>query len=176
MRVYLLLRYPSYPTEGQFDLKFQLNRFRDLSRNKLANIIEDKMNRVSLPHIRRLNFASNNLKVIPTDAFTLFPSLESLDLQHNPISSILEGSFTGIKTLYINTESLYCDCTLKPFVEWLNVNDMVDVQVKCQNPFKLRGQSLLEVPVEDLICGKHFNRLNIPTDSLRDRIAFSSSY
>lgn len=139
--------------------------FSDLSDNNLANIIEDKssLRNLSLPHIQRLNFATNNLKVLRANAFAQFPELAYLDLRQNPISTLEPGSFDGISLqhLFMDTRSLHCDCNLKWFVEWLRKSgiDLENVQVVCQTPAKLRGKKLLEIRVENLICGEFFDIL-----------------
>jgi hypothetical protein len=144
----------------KFDFGFFMSFLRDLSDNKLANIVEDKstFRNLALPHIRRLNFAANNLKVLHANAFAQFPELERLDLRQNPISSLEAGSFDGIslQQLFMDSRSLHCDCNLKWFVEWLRRSKIEagNVQVACQTPAKFRGQMLLGIPVESLVCGK----------------------
>lgn len=134
-----------------------------MSDNKLANIIEDKssLRNLSLPRLRRLDFAANNVKALRAGAFSEFSKLEYLDLRRNPISTMEVGSFNGVSLtlLFMGSQSLHCDCNLKWFIEWVHASkiDSENLQLTCRTPTKLRGQRLLSLSTDKLVCGEYLN-------------------
>ncbi|KAI6175979.1 hypothetical protein M3Y97_00749100 [Aphelenchoides bicaudatus] len=143
---------------GLFNGLFSLTEI-DLSDNKLANIIEDKssLRNLSLSRLRRLDFAANNVKALRAGAFSEFSKLEYLDLRRNPISTMEVGSFNGVSLtrLFMDSQSLHCDCNLKWFIEWVHASkiDSENLQLICRTPTKLRGQRLLSLSTDKLVCG-----------------------
>ncbi|KAI6200469.1 hypothetical protein M3Y96_00737400 [Aphelenchoides besseyi] len=130
----------------------------DFSDNNLAVCIEDQtvFKNFTLPSLRILHFASNQIRHLPANSFRQFPTLKSLDLRDNPIVTIVGDSFSDLADLQLNTRSLLCDCKLNSFRRWLskNANSTTKIVAVCQTPVEHVGKNLVEIPIDELTCGK----------------------
>ncbi|CAJ0572029.1 unnamed protein product, partial [Mesorhabditis spiculigera] len=130
----------------------------DLSSNALAVCLEDGavLYNTSLPFLKELRFSNNSLKALPARAFARFPALEVLDLRHNPIATMLKGSFEplALKTFYLNTSSLLCDCKLDWWAAWLYQSrlDKRHIETRCSHPAPLVGINVAALDVANLTC------------------------
>ncbi|XP_056645716.1 leucine-rich repeats and immunoglobulin-like domains protein 2 [Diorhabda sublineata] len=127
----------------------------NLSNNKIFWTVEDANGIFKgLNSLIKFNLAGNYIKSINADAFVGLKNVTYLDLSNNNISSIQNNTFAELpllKELMLNTTSLFCDCTLKWFMDWLNLKQMKVEATICLYPDWLRGQSLLEV-TRNLTC------------------------
>lgn len=117
-----------------------------------------------MAHLEHLGLANNEIHSIPADSFNLPLTLRTLDLAGNPITSIDQKAFgPSLRTLFLNTTSLLCDCNLAWFGPWLQrtgLEDTID-EAKCAFPAALSGRNLLDLiddPTVEFNCGKCFFR------------------
>uniref|UniRef100_A0A914DSE4 Alpha-1,3-mannosyl-glycoprotein 2-beta-N-acetylglucosaminyltransferase n=1 Tax=Acrobeloides nanus TaxID=290746 RepID=A0A914DSE4_9BILA len=147
-----------YKNQAQFRRIARMFKLMDVSSNSLAICVEDGsiLQNASLPSLKRLNFAENRLRVLPSNAFLKFPNLTNLDLSDNPISTIYPGAFDQIQleVLAMNTTSLLCDCKMQWFSDWLFQSglDKARIQTTCSYPVALQGIDLRFIDVSNLTC------------------------
>ncbi|KAI6222476.1 Immunoglobulin I-set domain containing protein [Aphelenchoides fujianensis] len=128
----------------------------DLSENDLASCVEDRSvwRNFSLPSLRTLSFASNQLRLLPAHSFAQFPNLRSLDLRDNPIITVFADAFGQLERISMNTHSLLCDCKLLWFRRWLNGTTAASEETiaTCGSPPRVAGDNLHDVAVDELTC------------------------
>ena len=89
---------------------------------------------VPLPSLKELRLAGNDISIIAKNALDGAKELVSLSLQENPLS---------------------CDCSIRPFSEWLQESKIVSqdlLSATCVTPPRLEGAPLIQVPIESLNC------------------------
>ncbi|KAI6228885.1 hypothetical protein M3Y99_01181100 [Aphelenchoides fujianensis] len=128
----------------------------ELSENDLASCVEDRSvwRNFSLPSLRSLSFASNQLRLLPAHSLAQFPNLRSLDLRDNPIVTVFADAFGQLERISLNTHSLLCDCKLQWFRGWLNETTAASEETiaTCGSPPRVAGDNLRDVAVEELTC------------------------
>ena len=55
------------------------------------------LSNTSLAYLQSLFFSRNELKVVPSKAFSRYSNLKELDLSDNPIATLHEGAFEPLK-------------------------------------------------------------------------------
>ncbi|EDW02437.1 GH21992 [Drosophila grimshawi] len=102
----------------------------DLTHNFLRALTSDLI--APLPSLRELRLAGNDISIVARNAMDRAQELQSLQMQDNPLS---------------------CDCSIRPFAEWLQVSKLSSsLSASCVTPPRLEGAPLLQVPVETLTC------------------------
>lgn len=115
----------------------------------------------SLQHLGRLlvlDLTHNFLRALTADLTAPLPALRELRLAGNDISIVARNALDGageLRSLSLQDNPLACDCTLRPFAEWLQVSGIPSQDLLgaiCATPPPLEGAPLLQVPVEALSC------------------------
>ncbi|XP_055916463.1 toll-like receptor 3 [Eupeodes corollae] len=128
----------------------------DLSYNGIVAISSS-----SLQHLARLkilDITHNFLRALTSDLIAPLPSLNELRLSGNDISIVAKNAFDGakeLKSLSLQENPLSCDCTIRPFAEWLQIAKLPSqdlISPTCVTPPRLEGAPLIQVPVESLHC------------------------
>ncbi|KHJ85508.1 leucine Rich repeat-containing domain protein, partial [Oesophagostomum dentatum] len=149
-----------------------------ISENIIRTIDENILD--FLPLLRRVSFARNNLRVIPSlaaqpsrlvsldlrhneistidvQAFSYLPQLIQLDLAHNKLQSLPQMVFTKntrIATLKLHRNPWHCDCRIVGLSKLAVGKSKPNEDAKCFNPPKLREVSLQKVAGKDVSCSK----------------------
>ncbi|XP_052465277.1 carboxypeptidase N subunit 2 isoform X2 [Carassius gibelio] len=155
----------------------------DLSQNQLSGVPSDLFQ--NLISLKKLDLSENRITALPGSVFSGLFSLKAIHLQKNKLSSLevnLLKNQHDIEQLYLSMNSLQsiphgffddldfqsvvrlhgnpwrCDCGLQYFFNWLkynerNVEDLT--RVHCEAPEVIRGQRLVSVDKEQLVCGKN---------------------
>ncbi|XP_020806720.1 slit homolog 3 protein [Drosophila serrata] len=126
----------------------------DLSYNGIVAISS-----ASLQHLSRLtvlDLTHNFLRALTSDLIAPLPSLRELRLAGNDISIVARNAMDGareLESLQMQENPLSCDCSIRPFAEWLQVSQLhSSLTASCVTPPRLEGAPLLQVPVETLSC------------------------
>ncbi|SPP73820.1 TLR4 interactor with leucine rich repeats [Drosophila guanche] len=126
----------------------------DLSYNGIVAISSS-----SLQHLSRLtvlDLTHNFLRALTSDLIAPLPSLRELRLAGNDISIVARNAMDGareLQSLQMQDNPLSCDCSIRPFAEWLQVSQLhSSLTASCVTPPRLEGAPLLQVPVETLSC------------------------
>lgn len=116
----------------------------------------------SMLHLKRLvvlDMTHNFLRALTGDLIAPLPGLKELRLDGNDISIVAKNALDGANELHslsLLDNPLSCDCTLKPFAEWLGSSVTIPAHdllgAVCATPPHLEGAPLLQVPVESLSC------------------------
>lgn len=116
----------------------------------------------SLQHLGRLlvlDLTHNFLRALTSDLTAPLPALRELRLAGNDISMVaanaLDAAAGELRSLSLTDNPLSCDCTLRPFAEWLSVSRIPSQDLLgaiCATPPRLEGAPLLQVPLESLSC------------------------
>ncbi|KAJ6632785.1 Leucine-rich repeats and immunoglobulin-like domains protein 3, partial [Pseudolycoriella hygida] len=106
--------------------------------------------------------AANNIfkffRALTSDLIAPLPSLRELRLDGNDISIVAKNALSGANELHslsLQDNPLSCDCTLKPFAEWLTISKIPSQDLLgaiCATPPHLEGAPLLQVPIDGLNC------------------------
>uniref|UniRef100_A0AC34Q973 Ig-like domain-containing protein n=1 Tax=Panagrolaimus sp. JU765 TaxID=591449 RepID=A0AC34Q973_9BILA len=130
----------------------------NVSGNELAVCVEEGtiLQNTSLITLKKLDFSSNLINTIPSNAFSGFRNLESIDLQDNPIATIYRGAFDplNLKELKISTSDLICDCRMQWFSHWLVSSglDTASITTKCDYPISTRQKDIRLIDSTELVC------------------------
>ncbi|KAH8369717.1 hypothetical protein KR093_000679 [Drosophila rubida] len=126
----------------------------DLSYNGIVAISS-----ASLKHLTRLtvlDLTHNFLRALTSDLIAPLPSLRELRLDGNDISIVARNAMDRaheLQSLQMQDNPLSCDCSIRPFAEWLQVSKLSSsLSASCVTPPRLEGAPLLQVPVETLTC------------------------
>ncbi|XP_037954114.1 leucine-rich repeats and immunoglobulin-like domains protein 3 [Teleopsis dalmanni] len=128
----------------------------DLSYNGIVAVSS-----ASLQHLTRLttlDLTHNFLRALTSDLITPLPSLSELRLAGNDISIVAKNAMDGaleLKSLSLQDNPLSCDCTIRPFAEWLQsakIQAQDLISPTCVTPPRLEGAPLIQVPIESLNC------------------------
>lgn len=82
----------------------------------------------------------------------------------NDISIVAKNALDGaheLRSLSLHDNPLACDCSLKPFAEWMaqsNVASQDLLGATCATPPHLEGAPLLQVPLQSLNCDGNVNK------------------
>lgn len=115
----------------------------------------------SLLHLKRLvvlDMTHNFLRALTMDLTAPLPALKELRLDGNDISIVAKNAMDSseLHSLSLLDNPLSCDCTLKPFAEWLGSSVSIPAHdllgAVCATPPALEGAPLLQVPMESLSC------------------------
>ncbi|XP_030630074.1 carboxypeptidase N subunit 2 [Chanos chanos] len=128
----------------------------DLSENHIINIASTAFS--GLSKIKFINLESNNLSFIEVDTFRDQKDIERLYLSKNHLKNLPYGFFDVIDfqcILRLHGNPWSCDCGLVYLHEWLEyssktVEDLS--KVYCDGPSALKGQSLITVDLDQLVC------------------------
>uniref|UniRef100_A0A8C7J296 Leucine rich repeats and immunoglobulin like domains 2 n=1 Tax=Oncorhynchus kisutch TaxID=8019 RepID=A0A8C7J296_ONCKI len=95
--------------------------------------------------LEELDLSFNHLTRLEETVFIGLGLLENLNLGENTISHLGEGVFSSLanlRSLFLNTSSLLCDCQLQWLGPWLTDNRFLH----------LLGRNVLSVSLEELVC------------------------
>ena len=134
----------------------------DLSHNFLSWSFERTRGLFSkLPNLLKLRLNNNKIRLLRSNTFDGCEKVKELDLSSNPLTTIEPEVFTRLHDLEIlnfNSTSLYCDCSIKPFVEWLRsteVRENFAKTIHCSGPEMLRDKtrrSIFDASENDYDC------------------------
>lgn len=130
----------------------------DIAHNRIVAV-----SGASLAHLTKLtglDLRHNFLRALTADLIVPLKSLNSLKLDDNDISIVASDalkSTTILKHFTLSDNPLNCDCSLIEFVIWLS-NSTLNKEDKstalCTTPPSLENGLLIEIPLENLICGE----------------------
>ena len=119
-------------------------RYLDLSENMVTMISKEVFKK--LPNLSKLSLKGNALTSFAGTSFLSLPLLKTLDLSRNNI-----GTFDDIdaflkkaivlRHLYLQSNSLQCNCLLEPLRRWFRSNDPLEQSI-CVSPSNLYGTRL----------------------------------
>lgn len=121
----------------------------------------------SLQHLSRLtvlNLTHNFLRALTSDLISPLPALRDLQLDGNDISMVERnalGSAHHLHSLSLRDNPLSCDCSMKPFAEWILSSDIPTqnlIGAVCATPPHLEGAPLLQIKPDALNCDGNLNR------------------
>lgn len=131
-----------------------------------------------------------SFRALTSDLIMPLPSLKELRLDGNDISLVSRNAFNGsrsLETLSLKDNPLSCDCSLKPFAEWLQTSKITpkvinrmesylnahltlicavclfvcfsqdQMSATCATPPHLEGATLQEIPLNSLNCDGNVN-------------------
>ncbi|XP_050090248.1 uncharacterized protein LOC126574225 [Anopheles aquasalis] len=157
----------------------------DLGHNGIVTISGASLKH--LPRLIILDLTHNFLRALTADVVAPLPALKELRLDGNDISLIAANALvnaTQLHSLSLENNPLVCDCTMKPFLDWLAVATAAGTGASssriasqdilgaiCATPPHLEGAALLQVAPESMNCenaglggaGKRDNSLNVDT-------------
>ena len=128
----------------------------DLAHNGIVAISGSSLKH--LPRLIVLDLSHNFLRALTADIISPLPSLKELRLDGNEISIVAKNALYNaslIHSLSLQDNPLACDCTMKPFAEWLSTSKISSkdlLMAVCTTPPKLEGAPLLQVPLDSLSC------------------------
>uniref|UniRef100_A0A182J8T0 Uncharacterized protein n=1 Tax=Anopheles atroparvus TaxID=41427 RepID=A0A182J8T0_ANOAO len=128
----------------------------DLGHNGIVTISGASLKH--LPRLIILDLTHNFLRVLTADVVAPLPALKELRLDGNDISLIAESALvnaTQLHSLSLENNPLVCDCTMKPFLEWLAVSRIASQDILgaiCATPPHLEGAALLQLTPQSLSC------------------------
>lgn len=130
----------------------------DLAHNRIVAV-----SGASLAHLDRLtdlDLRHNFLRALTADLILPLKNLKNLKLDENDISIVASDALkpsTSFKHLTLSENPLNCDCSLNEFAAWL-LNSSLSKEDKatavCTTPPSLENGVLVEVPLENLLCGE----------------------
>lgn len=147
-----------------------------VSENKIRSIDENLFD--YLPLLRRVSFARNRLRFLPSlaaqksrlvsldlrhneiasidvQAFSYLPNLIQLDLAHNRLQSVPQMTFAKnkrIATLKLHRNVWNCDCRILHLGSFKTGKSKPSEETRCFNPPALRGTPLATVKAEQVPC------------------------
>ncbi|KAJ8942195.1 hypothetical protein NQ314_010135 [Rhamnusium bicolor] len=130
----------------------------DLAHNRIVAV-----SGASLAHLDKLtdlDLRHNFLRALTADLVLPLKNLKSLKLDDNDISIVASDALkpsTILKHFTLSDNPLNCDCSLGEFASWLS-NSSLNKEDKssaiCTTPPSLENGLLIEVPVDNLLCGE----------------------
>uniref|UniRef100_A0A182XYQ4 Uncharacterized protein n=1 Tax=Anopheles stephensi TaxID=30069 RepID=A0A182XYQ4_ANOST len=130
----------------------------DLGHNGIVTISDASLKH--LPRLIILDLTHNFLRALTADVVAPLPALKELRLDGNDISLIAEYALvnaTQLHSLSLESNPLVCDCTMKPFLQWLAGARPASQGILgaiCATPPYLEGADLLQIAPETLTCGE----------------------
>ncbi|XP_051557132.1 carboxypeptidase N subunit 2 isoform X2 [Myxocyprinus asiaticus] len=163
--------------------KLQQLTYLDLSQNQLSELPSDLFQNLS--SLKNLDLSENQITALPGTVFKGLVKIKAIHLQKNNLSSLKVNLFMDqqdMDQLYLSKNSLQnipngffdylnfhcivqlhgnpwrCDCEIQYLHHWLrynheNVEDLS--RVYCKAPEFIRGQNLLSIDQEQLVCVKN---------------------
>ncbi|XP_058166456.1 uncharacterized protein LOC131281209 [Anopheles ziemanni] len=128
----------------------------DLGHNGIVTISGASLKH--LPRLIILDLTHNFLRVLTADVVAPLPALKELRLDGNDISLIAESALvnaTQLHSLSLENNPLVCDCTMKPFLQWLAGSRIASQDILgaiCATPPHLEGAGLLQLAPDTLSC------------------------
>ncbi|XP_062533539.1 uncharacterized protein LOC134202548 [Armigeres subalbatus] len=128
----------------------------DLGHNGIVAISGSSLKH--LPRLIVLDLTHNFLRALTSDIVAPLPSLKELRLDGNDISIIAQNALynaSSLHSLSLENNPLACDCSMKPFVEWLSTSRIASQDVLgavCATPPHLEGASLLQIETDSMNC------------------------
>ncbi|XP_050073786.1 uncharacterized protein LOC126561588 [Anopheles maculipalpis] len=130
----------------------------DLGHNGIVTISDASLKH--LPRLIILDLTHNFLRALTADVVAPLPALKELRLDGNDISLISENALVNASQLHslsLESNPLVCDCTMKPFLQWLagvRPASQGILGAICATPPYLEGADLLQIAPETLTCGE----------------------
>lgn len=143
----------------------------DLGHNGIVSVSGASLQH--LPRLLVLDLTHNFLRALSADIITPLPALKELRLDGNDISIVAKNALVNASQLHnlsLQDNPLACDCTLKPFVEWLASSKIPSQDLLgavCATPPHLEGAPLLQIPVDSLSCDSNRNDLENAGNAIR---------
>lgn len=106
-----------------------------------------------LPGLVTLDLTHNFLRALTADMVAPLPMCE-IRLDGNDITLITKSAvekLTPTHSLSLRENPLNCDCSLRPFANWLR-NNTTSVGAVCSTPFQFAGAPVTDLAVESLTC------------------------
>lgn len=125
----------------------------DLSNNALSSTLESEVF-AKLEELKLLRLDGNRITWIAANTFTGLTAVSSLNLSANIISSIDKDAFLEMKNLqylFLNTDSLVCDCKLSWLPFWLR-RKRLKPRALCLYPLHLTSRSIFNLTSSDFVC------------------------
>ncbi|XP_055621734.1 uncharacterized protein LOC129765436 [Toxorhynchites rutilus septentrionalis] len=128
----------------------------DLGHNGIVAISGSSLKH--LPRLIVLDLTHNFLRALTADIVSPLPSLKELRLDGNDISIIAQNALYNalqLHSLSLENNPLACDCSMKPFAEWLATSQIAAQDVLgavCATPPHLEGAALLQIAAETMSC------------------------
>ncbi|XP_039442057.1 leucine-rich repeat-containing G-protein coupled receptor 4 isoform X2 [Culex pipiens pallens] len=128
----------------------------DLGHNGIVAISGSSLKH--LPRLIVLDLTHNFLRALTSDIVSPLPSLKELRLDGNDITIIAQNALfnaTELHSLSLENNPLACDCSMKPFAEWLSTSRIASQDVLgavCATPPHLEGASLLQITTDSMNC------------------------
>lgn len=130
----------------------------DIAHNRIVAV-----SGASLAHLNKLtdlDLRHNFLRALTADLVVPLKNLKSLKLDDNDISIVASDALkpnTILKHFTLSDNPLNCDCSLSDFAVWLN-NSSLGKEDKssaiCTTPPSLENGLLIQIPLENLMCGE----------------------
>lgn len=130
----------------------------DLAHNRIVAV-----SGASLAHLTQLtdlDLRHNFLRAITPDLIQPLKSLNSLKLDENEISIVASDALRPtnvLKHFTLSDNPLNCDCSLSDFAIWLRNTTLPSddkSSAVCTTPPSLENGLLVEVPLDNLLCGE----------------------
>lgn len=149
-----------------------------LNGNPLKQLIDYQFSQ--LPHLRVLDLSNCSIVKIDKTSFNNLQFLEFLNLNKNLFENLPETIFnhmTNLKTLEIDENLWRCDCNLRLFKIWYFKSNLKNVNLKCHQPFNLKGHTWESIKEEQFGCGPKLILFNSSYSNveLGDNITYSCS-
>ncbi|KAL2097733.1 hypothetical protein ACEWY4_006940 [Coilia grayii] len=146
----------SYLPSNLFENITSLERL-DLSENQLLSLPITLFS--GLSKIISIHLHKNNLTSLEADLFQDQEAIERLTLSDNQLNNLPQGFFDPFletrNVMSLRGNPWHCDCNFTYLYEWLEFGSFLveDVsQTYCKGPATLRGQSLMSVERDQLVC------------------------
>uniref|UniRef100_A0A8D8ZE25 Protein slit n=1 Tax=Cacopsylla melanoneura TaxID=428564 RepID=A0A8D8ZE25_9HEMI len=130
----------------------------DLAHNRIVAVSGASL--AHLSNLTTLDMSHNFLRALTQDLVTPLRSLRELRLDDNDISMITQdiiGDNVTITTLTLSDNPLNCDCSLRQFSSWLvnttRLSHEDKATAQCATPPSLENGLLIEIPLEQMLCG-----------------------
>lgn len=145
--------------QNQIDV-LQDHAFAGLSRLQILDLAHNGIVAISgaslqhLPQLVTLDLTHNFLRALTADMVAPLPSIGEIRLDGNDITLIAAAAVEKFKpnhSLSLRENPLNCDCTLRPFANWLK-NSSNSVGAVCSTPLQLAGAPVTDLSVESLTC------------------------
>jgi len=121
-----------------------------------------------LRSLKNIDLSHNQISEISTKAFNNIirnPTVESIDLSSNMLTSMEDGTLIGLatlKSLELHDNPWVCDCKLKNFRDFVVHRGLYNSPTKCSEPERLAGKpwNSNQVSSNDFACKPEIERKN----------------
>lgn len=130
----------------------------DLSNNRIVAISGASL--AHLVNLLDLNLKHNYLRALTADLILPLRSIQNLSLDDNEISMVASDALrnsTVLKRLTLTRNPLNCDCSIIEFATWLSRTKLSKGDKEtaiCTTPPSLENGLLIEIPIDNLLCGE----------------------